>query len=56
MLGEEHAVYRYDMKSDGLAMHGAYLVLKQGTTFAMIIIDAVDTATIDEILDSFYTV
>ena len=56
LLGEEHPIYRYDMKSDGKAMHGACLMLKQGSTFAMIIIDAVETETIDTILRGFYTV
>ncbi len=56
LLGEEHPIYRYEMKSDGKAMHGAYLVLKQGTTFAMIIIDAIETETIDTILRGFYTI
>jgi hypothetical protein len=56
LLGTEHPVYRYDMKSNGKEMNGAFFVLKQGTTFAMIIIDAVDTATIDGILKTFYVV
>ena len=56
LLGTEHPVYRYDMKSNGKQMNGAFFVLKQGTTFAMIIIDAVDPATIDGILKTFYVV
>ena len=56
LLGTEHPVFRYDMKSNGKQMNGAFFVLKQGTTFAMIIIDAVDPATIDGILKTFYVV
>ncbi|MEN6636393.1 MAG: hypothetical protein ABFC56_11115 [Clostridiaceae bacterium] len=56
LLGEEHPVYRYDMKSNGKDIHGAFLTLKQGSTFALIIIDAVETQTIDSILKSFYVV
>lgn len=56
LLGDNHPIYRFEPDSDETTGYGAFLALKQGTTFAAIIIDAKNIAAIDLILNSFYAI
>lgn len=55
LLGVEHPIYRYDNIADGFGNRGAFLAIKQGTTFALILIYGVDDNAVDDLLDGFYS-
>ena len=54
MLGQEHPMYRYTTLHNGVELNCALLVIKQGTTFAIINISCEREKNLDFILDSFY--
>lgn len=55
LLGVEHPVYRYDNLNDGYGNRGAFLAIKQGTTFALILVNGEDDNAVNKILQNFYT-
>lgn len=54
MLGQEHPIYRYTLQQDGVELYCALLVIKQGTTFAIVIVSCEKEKNLNLILDSFY--
>ena len=54
MLGQEHPIYRYTIQQNGVELNGALLVIKQGTTFAIILVKCEREKNLNIILDSFY--
>jgi len=54
LLGVEHPIYRYDDLREGYGNRGAFLAIKQGTTFALILIYGADDNAVNAILQGFY--
>jgi len=54
LFGVEHPVYRYDIHLEGYGNRGAFLTIKQGTTFAVILINGADENAVNAILQGFY--
>lgn len=54
LLGVEHPVYRYDTNDEGFHYAGAFLVIKQGTTFAQINLMLNNFQRIKDVFNSFY--
>lgn len=54
LLGVEHPIYRFDNLNDGYGNRGALLAIKQGTTFALILISGTDDNAINTILAGYH--
>ena len=54
LLGVEHPVYRYDTNVEGFHYAGAFLVIKQGTSFAQINMLLNNFQRIKDVFHSFY--
>ena len=55
LLGVEHPVDRFDIHLEGYGNRGAFLAIKRGTTFAMILISGNDDNAVNAILQDFYS-